>query len=423
MALISTGEAGRRPPVFEAEALLPTIYSSFRCRVYRTDLGAEIVAILSSKPCCLPSAPVRLHSACFTSEVLGSLKCDCRQQLDFALDYIGRNGGVVLHLPQEGRGIGLSNKIRAYALQDEGHDTVEANRLLGLPVDARRYEDAAWVLRDLGIERLRLITNNPVKIASMRELGFVVDGRIPVTVPANRHSHAYLETKRVQMGHWIAETSGDVSAGGILAGPEKVSAHPYVHLNFAVDGSGRMNCADGRPAALSCERDWQRVHELRERYAAVVVGARTWLQDRPRLTVRKERLGRVPERQPDRVVFAGRTPCRVDEQGRRSFIVGDPGQACGPGIHVPASDRDLRVPLEALHGYGLNSLLVEGGLTLLRSFVVQGLYDEVSIYVCTESVDRAFAVVAKLLPELPLASMEAEALGRGILLSLARADS
>jgi len=134
--------------------------------------------------------------------VLGSLKCDCREQLEVALDTIRRRGcGVVVYLRQEGRGIGLANKIAAYALQEEGHDTVDANRLLGLPDDQRRYDAAAGILEDIGVLSIQLLTNNPRKLSALRELGVEITARLPVLVGANPHSAGYLQAKSERMGH------------------------------------------------------------------------------------------------------------------------------------------------------------------------------------------------------------------------------
>jgi GTP cyclohydrolase II len=137
-----------------------------------------------------------------TSEVFGSLKCDCKEQLEEAMAEVARRGaGVILYLRQEGRGIGLGNKIRAYALQSRGHDTVDANRLLGLPDDARRYDVARDMLEWLGVKSVRLMTNNPEKVDGLRALGVHVSGRVPIVVAPNAHSHGYLEAKRLRMQH------------------------------------------------------------------------------------------------------------------------------------------------------------------------------------------------------------------------------
>jgi GTP cyclohydrolase II len=137
-----------------------------------------------------------------TSEVFGSLKCDCKEQLDAALAEVARRGaGAVLYLRQEGRGIGLANKIRAYELQSKGHDTVDANRLLGLPDDAREYHAAAHMLAHFDVKSVQLMTNNPAKVDALSALGVVVAGRLPVIIPPNPFSKGYLETKRARMAH------------------------------------------------------------------------------------------------------------------------------------------------------------------------------------------------------------------------------
>lgn len=191
------------------ETRLPTKYGNFLVRMYQDPDGSEPLAIISGRVKGKENLPVRVHSACFTSESLGSLRCDCREQLEFALRYIAANGGIVIYLHQEGRGIGLAQKIRAYALQEKGYDTVDANGMLNLPHDARTYETAASILRDLGVASIRLISNNPHKIEALQRLGTVVSGRIPVVVPATEHSAFYLHTKVTKMGH-IFSTENEI---------------------------------------------------------------------------------------------------------------------------------------------------------------------------------------------------------------------
>ena len=148
--------------------------------------------------------PVRVHSECHTGDVFGSLRCDCREQLEASLRYISEQEyGAVLYMRQEGRGIGLSNKLKAYSLQDSGFDTVEANELLGLPAEARRYDIAAEIIRYLGIESLILLTNNPDKIEQLTEEGISISGRYPVIIDANEHNRKYLETKKLRMRHFL----------------------------------------------------------------------------------------------------------------------------------------------------------------------------------------------------------------------------
>ena len=200
---------GSLPAEFVSETLLPTRRGDLRVRAYRDcDDQSEPIAILCGDVAGLEEVPVRVHDECFTSEVLGSLKCDCREQLDFAIDYIQRRGpGVVIYLRQEGRGIGLANKIAAYSLQERGHDTVDANRMLGLPDDSRRYDAAEAILADLGVRSVRLMTNNPRKVEKLKELGVEITGRIPVLIEPNEHSHGYLSAKAERMGHIMAKVA------------------------------------------------------------------------------------------------------------------------------------------------------------------------------------------------------------------------
>ena len=185
-----------------AEALVPTEYGRMRVVVYR-EAGTphEHCAIVHGEPAGKEKVLVRVHSECFTGEVLHSLKCDCRQQLDHAFRGIVEDGaGAVIYLRQEGRGIGLGNKIRAYALQEQGADTVDANRLLGFEDDLRKYYAANAILQDLGVRSVRLLTNNPDKVLALRAEGTSVE-RVPVRIEAGDENEHYLQTKRRRMGH------------------------------------------------------------------------------------------------------------------------------------------------------------------------------------------------------------------------------
>jgi GTP cyclohydrolase II len=196
-----------------SEARLPTPHGEFRIVVYRTGRAGgegatavgvdheEHVAMVMGEPAG-DSVLVRVHSSCFTGEVLGSLRCDCRAQLDAALARIAREGrGVLVYMVQEGRGIGLGNKVRAYHLQDTGHDTVEANLALGFDADLRSYDLAAGILRDLGVRSVRLMTNNPDKRTGLDKAGMRVEAVESHWVGESEHNADYLQAKRSKLGH------------------------------------------------------------------------------------------------------------------------------------------------------------------------------------------------------------------------------
>jgi GTP cyclohydrolase II len=188
-----------------AIAQLPTRFGAFRIVAFWNNRdGKEHVALVHGEVVGQDEVPVRLHSECLTGDVMGSLRCDCRDQLTEGLTAIRREQrGVLLYLRQEGRGIGLINKIRAYALQEQGLDTVEANLALGFRDDERDYAVAAHMLHSLRLESVRLITNNPDKLRQLTQHGVKVAGRIPHVIPPNEHNRFYLETKARRSGHAI----------------------------------------------------------------------------------------------------------------------------------------------------------------------------------------------------------------------------
>ncbi len=194
----------------EAIADLPTEFGHFKIHAYRHTLdNSEHIAIVKGNPEEFPDCPVlvRMHSECLTGDALGSLRCDCRMQLQAALKMIESAGrGVVVYLRQEGRGIGLVNKLKAYALQDMGLDTVEANEHLGFPADLRNYGMGAQILMDLGVRQMRLITNNPRKIAGLGGYGLEVVERVPLLIEATSYNIGYLATKAQKLGHWMLQT-------------------------------------------------------------------------------------------------------------------------------------------------------------------------------------------------------------------------
>lgn len=179
-------------------ANLPSRFGTFKIQSFKEGIKEHLV--IFKEP--LSEVPlVRVHSECLTGDSMGSLKCDCRDQLEVALETIEKNGGMVIYLRQEGRNIGLLNKVNAYALQDKGFNTIEANHQLGFAADERTYEMVEFILEHFGIKKIKLLTNNPLKIESLKNIDIVE--RIPVIIKSNKYNAGYLKTKKEQMGHLL----------------------------------------------------------------------------------------------------------------------------------------------------------------------------------------------------------------------------
>jgi len=188
-----------------AQARLPTEFGEFRIIGYRSLTSKEEFVVLAQGELNVDQPTlVRIHSQCMTGDVFGSVKCDCGQQLRSAMERIAREGrGVIVYQQQEGRGIGIINKIRAYALQDQGADTIEANVRLGLDVDPRQYDQCAEILLDLGLREVRVMSNNPAKIRALEQSGVRVVARIALEIPPTAAAFRYLRTKKEKMGHLL----------------------------------------------------------------------------------------------------------------------------------------------------------------------------------------------------------------------------
>ena len=349
-------------------ALLPTRLGAFEALVFSDDLdGTEPIALVHGDLASADAPLVRLHSECWTGDVLGSLRCDCGEQLGRALTAITAAGaGVLLYLRQEGRGIGLANKMRAYGLQDGGLDTVDANTALGLPVDARDYGGAAAILAELGLTRIRLMTNNPAKIAALDAAGIDVVERVPVTALPNVTNSAYLETKIARLGH----------------AARRQSARPPVTVHYAQTLDGRLATRTGDSQWISAEPSTTLAHRLRASHAAVLVGAGTVLADDPRLTPRLVE-GPSPIRivvdsslrlpLSARLVADGAAPTilattdRAPRARRRAFT--DAGVEVVVLATTPDGRVDLGALLDELGRRGIDSVLVEGGAGLITSLL------------------------------------------------------
>jgi 3,4-dihydroxy 2-butanone 4-phosphate synthase / GTP cyclohydrolase II len=241
----------------EAVTNLPSQFGQFQVYAYRNQLDqSEHVAIVKGDPATFAAEPVmvRVHSECLTGDALGSLRCDCRGQLQASLKMIEHAGkGVVVYLRQEGRGIGLVNKLKAYALQDLGLDTVEANERLGFPADLRDYGVGAQILSDLGVRQIRLITNNPRKIAGLKGYGLEMIDRVPLLIEANQYNAAYLTTKAEKMGHLFMRRSLLTLAVRWQDEPDSITGRyeRLEKLRFVARECGLMLKEETRPVAAA----------------------------------------------------------------------------------------------------------------------------------------------------------------------------
>jgi 3,4-dihydroxy 2-butanone 4-phosphate synthase/GTP cyclohydrolase II len=394
-----------RSDTTRADASLPTRWGDFRMSVFRFD-DSEVVALSRGDLEGPEPVLVRLHSECLTGDVLGSLRCDCGEQLRSALAMIGNaERGVLLYLDHEGRGIGLFDKIRAYGLQDGGLDTVDANVELGLPVDARDYTAAASALHELGIESVRLITNNPAKILGLEMHGIDVIERVPIETLPNEVNAPYLRTKASRMGHLLDG----------LPDPREVDAstiptdRPLVTVHYAQTIDGRIASRTGDARWVSGEQSLRLAHELRAAHDAVLVGIGTVLADDPKLTVRL-----VPGDSPVRIVVDSRLRIPlgssvIANRDARTIVATTPLASEERAAAIRARGAEvLRVNADAeghvdmrdlfarLRGEGIRSLLIEGGSGIITTLLREGLVDRLTVCIAPKVIGEGIAAVGDL---------------------------
>lgn len=390
-----------------ATTRLPTDEGDFVLHLYHNSLDdKEHLALVSGAVDGQQDVLTRVHSECLTGDVLGSLRCDCGPQLEAAVSMIAAEGlGVILYLRQEGRGIGLLEKLRAYNLQDEGYDTVDANLMLGHQPDLRDYRVAAAILKDLGIRSVRLLTNNPDKINGLGREGIEVAERIPLQAPITNQNAFYLDTKARRMRHLLdldqATSNGQVNDEPLsmrslddllrvdqLRLVQSRVNRPQVTLSYAQSLDGSIALQRGQSTAISGPESMRLTHMLRAWHDAILVGIGTVMADDPQLTVRL-----LAGSNPQPIVLDSELRFPVDsrllQNGRRPWIatteVADPQRQAelealgGRVIRLPADGSGL-VSLEALLTYlgaqGVRRVMVEGGATVISKFLATHMADK-----------------------------------------------
>ena len=370
---------------------LPTEHGTFAIRSFTLDAVTHAVLTMGDPAGC-DRPLVRVHSECLTGDALGSHRCDCGDQLDAALAAIAAEGhGMLVYMAEhEGRGIGLAAKLQAYALQDEGMDTVAANRALGLPDDARDYTAAAAILRELGCPRIRLLTSNPSKQHALEELGIEVVSRVRLPVADRPENSAYLTTKRQRMDHDAPPATDTEAPRTQLPGADVgvdtdiytvLAANEEVVAQLAQSQDGFIATRTGDACFVSGTTDRTHLHRIRAHVGAVLVGAQTVIADDPQLTVRAV-LGTDPVRvvlDPHARVPVTSTVLSTGPTPTLWLI----GAEAAPGADVGDHVRVVRLPSSAspqdiiavVRGQVAGSILVEGGGRTVSSFLAAGALD------------------------------------------------
>lgn len=402
-------------------ARIPTDVGEFQLCYFQNNLDdKEHLALMMGDVKNQTSVLVRIHSECFTGDVLGSRRCDCGPQLKRAMELIAEEGtGIIVYLRQEGRGIGLMDKLRAYNLQDEGFDTVDANLMLGHVADGRDYTAAALILQELGVTSLKLMTNNPEKIEHLQQFGLEIEQRIPLQVDITSDNEAYLKTKVEKMRH-LLELHPTPNGNGRSTpneksttlrnqleqndAPEKRHGRPTITLSYAQSLDGSITLQRGQPTAISGADSLKMTHQLRANHEAILVGIGTVLADDPSLTVRL-----VDGMQPQPVILDGRLrlplSAKLMNHPKRPWIFttaqADPArkaqmEARGITVLSVAAEADGHVSLTAvlkeLGRAGIRSVMVEGGARVITSFIMAQLADRLVITIAPTVLGGLHAV-------------------------------
>ena len=412
----------------KVSARIPTPVAEFRLFYYSNNLDdKEHVALITGDVTDGEDVLVRVHSECFTGDVLGSMRCDCGSQLNLSIQRIAAEGqGVVLYLRQEGRGIGLLEKLKAYNLQDVGYDTVDANILLGHVADLRDYEVAALILKDIGVKSVRVLTNNPSKIDGLKKFGIEVSSREALQPRITVENKDYIETKASRLGHLLDLPSlpkqMESGANGTSHTPRETkrrnaeSGLPSVTLSYAQSLDGCIAVKPGSPIRLSSPESEAMTHSVRGVHDAILVGIGTVLADDPGLTVR---LAKGVQPQP--VILDSKLRFPIDAQllggsNLRPWIATTEQastdrikaleEAGARVLRLPSNSRgwvDLPALLALLASESVGSVMVEGGARVITSFFTERLVDHVVLTVAPVVLGgmRAVKPMEGAYPEFP----------------------
>ncbi|MFY9934715.1 MAG: GTP cyclohydrolase II RibA [Streptosporangiaceae bacterium] len=401
-----------------ARVQLPTVAGEFDVRAFTFGSGYVYLALIKGDLGDGRSVLTRVHSECLTGDALGSLRCDCGAQLDLGMRALAAEGrGVLIYATDhEGRGIGLLDKLRAYMEQEAGADTVDANLRLGLDPDSRRYDNAAAVLKALGVRSVRLSTNNPRKVKELQAAGITVEEVISVPAFPHLRNQRYLRTKQERFGH--VNLIGDpppaerarqsIDVGSLLGSAQAPDKRPFVVLKYTQTLDGRIAAAMSGTGPASGQAESRISHALRAACDAVLIGVGTVLSDDPQLTVRA-----LPAQSPARVILDSRlrsplsaavfspdaptyvmTAAPADHQRKRLALAARhiavrdirPGPA---GLDIPAVLHQLRTE-------GIRSVIVEGGARVITSMLAAGVVDRVIVSISPQILGRSTDAVGEL---------------------------
>lgn len=381
-------------------ARIPTEAGEFQLAYYSNNRDKkEHMALIFGDVAAQDGLLVRVHSECFTGDVLGSMRCDCGPQLARAMQMIAAEGaGAVVYLRQEGRGIGLLEKLKAYNLQDEGYDTVEANLMLGHQADGRDYTVAALILRDLGVDSVRLLTNNPAKVEGLERLGVSVRARVALETAVHPENITYLATKVKRLRHQLnlkpsdpaitsSKSADSLNQSGV---PAQKNSRPHITLTYAQSLDGSIAAYNSNTQThISGKQSLAMTHQLRADHQAILVGIGTVLADDPSLTVRF-----AEGSNPQPVILDSQLRFPLDAKllkngALRPWIAttetADPKrqaaleEAGARVIWLPADSQgqvDLSALMQTLNHVGIENMMVEGGASVITSFLKAQLVDQ-----------------------------------------------